>query len=105
MLPSGGLRGEGWPAGEVHVSDIWAALPFINHMCTGAMSGVSVFRLLNYSTSVATFESTFSAMGDRLLQMSGMKMTYNTLLNGTGSGRLISVEVYDQQKNKYLPLE
>jgi hypothetical protein len=35
------------------------------------MSGISVFRLLNYSTSVTTFESTYTEMGDRLLQMSG----------------------------------
>ena len=105
VLASGGVRGDGWPAGDVHVSDIWAALPFVNQLCTGVMSGVSVFRLLNYSTSVATFESTYTAMGDRLLQMSSMKMTYNTLLNGTGSGRLISVEVYDRQNNTYLPLE
>ena len=70
-LPSGGLRGEGWESGEVRVSDVWGALPFLNHVCTGVMSGVSVFRLLNYSTSVATFESTYSDMGDRLLQLSG----------------------------------
>ena len=105
VLNSGGLRGEGWPAGEVHVSDLWSALPFVNHICTGVMSGVSVFRLLNFSTSVATFESTYTKMGDRLLQMSGMKMTYNTLLNGTGPGRLISVDVWDRQKKEYLPLE
>ena len=71
VLPSGGLRGEGWESGEVRVSDVWGALPFLNHVCTGVMSGVSIFRLLNYSTAVATFESTYTDMGDRLLQLSG----------------------------------
>lgn len=71
VLPSGGLRGEGWGAGDVRVSDIWGALPFLNTVCTGVMSGVSVFQLFNYSTAVATFESTYTLMGDRLLQMSG----------------------------------
>ena len=74
VMASGGLRGEGWGAGYVRVSDLWGALPFLNHMCTGTMSGVSVFKLLNYSTAVATFESTYTAMGDRLLQMSGEEM-------------------------------
>ncbi|KAL7477242.1 hypothetical protein ACHAW6_003055 [Cyclotella cf. meneghiniana] len=105
VLSSGGLRGEGWEAGEVHLSDIWAALPFMNHVCTGVMTGVSVFRLLNYSTAVATFESTYTPMGDRLLQMSGMRMTYNTQLEGSGNGRLVSVDIWDREKNEFLPLE
>jgi len=87
------------------VSNIWEALPFINYKCSGVMSGVSVFRLLNFSTAVATFESTYTKMGDRLLQMSGMRMTYNTLVNGTGKGRLMSVDVWDRQREEYLPLE
>jgi hypothetical protein len=65
------IRGEGSDAGEVRVSDLWGALPFLNNICTGVMSGVSVFCLLNYSTAVATFESTYTDMGDRLLQVSG----------------------------------
>ncbi|KAL7482302.1 hypothetical protein ACHAW6_007980 [Cyclotella cf. meneghiniana] len=105
LLSSGGLRGEGWEAGEVHVSDLWAALPFMNNICTGTMTGVSVFRVLNYSTSVATFQSTYTEMGDRLVQMSGMRMTYNTQLEGSGKGRLISVEIWNRQKNEFLPLE
>ena len=105
VLPSGGLRGPGWPAGEVRMSDLWAAYPFINYKCTGVMSGVSVFRLLNYSTAVATFESTFTEMGDRLLQMSGMRMSYNTLVDGSGLGRLMSVDIWDKDAQEYLPLE
>lgn len=105
VLNSGGLRGPGWAEGPVHVGDLWAAIPFINYMCTGVMSGVSVYRLLNYSTAVSTFESTYTALGDRLLQMSGMKMTYNTLVDGPGSGRLMSVDIWDKDTQQYLPLE
>ena len=47
---SGGIRGPGWPEGPVRVGNIWEALPFANFLCTGVMSGVSVFRLLNYTT-------------------------------------------------------
>jgi len=100
---SGGLRGPGWPAGPVHVSDLWTALPFVNYRCAGIMSGVSVFQLLNHSTTMATFESTKTEFGDRLLQMSGMRMSYNTLVeNGT---RLMSVDVWDEEVGDYLPLE
>ena len=52
VMNSGGVRGPGWPAGEVRMSDIWAAHPFENYPCTGVMTGVSVFRLLNYSTTL-----------------------------------------------------
>mmetsp|Transcript_32654 Transcript_32654/g.39673 ORF Transcript_32654/g.39673 Transcript_32654/m.39673 type:complete len:1372 (-) Transcript_32654:215-4330(-) len=105
FLSSGGLRGPGWPEGPVRVGNIWEALPFANFLCTGVMSGVSVFRLLNYTTAVSTFESTYTTMGDRLLQMSGMKISYNTLVDGSGSGRLMSVDVWDKDTQVYLPLE
>jgi len=100
---SGGLRGPGWSAGPVHVSDLWTALPFVNYRCAGIMSGVSVFQLLNHSTTVATFESTKTDFGDHLLQMSGMRMSYNTLVEG--DTRLMSVDVWDEEVGDYLPLE
>jgi hypothetical protein len=55
---SGGLRGPGWPKGEVKMSDIFLALPFINSPCTGVMSGVAIYRLLKYSVGIAEFQST-----------------------------------------------
>lgn len=64
-----------------------------------------MYRLLNFSTAVATFQSTWTSMGDRLVQMSGMKMTYNTLVGGGGKGRLMSVDVYDRESKEYRPLE
>lgn len=33
FVTSGGLRGDGWPAGPVRISSIWAALPFPNGLC------------------------------------------------------------------------
>lgn len=56
FITSGGVRGPGWPAGGVTVADVWSALPFPNNLCTGRMNGVHLFKLLNYSMSVSTFE-------------------------------------------------
>jgi len=98
FVPSGGLRGPGWEAGEVHVSDIYRAMPFSNILCAGVMSGVSLFKLLNYSTSVATFQGMYTPNGDRLLQISGARYTYNTLLN---SSRLISIDIWNETSLAY----
>lgn len=32
-------------------------------------------------------------------------MTYNTLVNGTGAGRLMAVDVWDEDEQMYKPLE
>jgi hypothetical protein len=99
---SGGYRGPGKPAGKIRFSDLYAALPFPNTMCEGVMSGLSLFNLLNYTTSVATFQSEISSDGGRLLQLSGMTMTYNTNMQGS---RLIAVEIWDRDVGTYLPLD
>ena len=49
VLLSSGLRGSGWPAGNVQVSDIWSTFPFINYKCSGVMSG---FFLIRYCSIV-----------------------------------------------------
>jgi 7 transmembrane sweet-taste receptor of 3 GCPR/5'-nucleotidase, C-terminal domain len=102
FVSSGGLRGEGWPAGNVRVSNIWDALPFPNTVCTGTMTGVSLFNVFNYSTSVATFEGEVSTEGANLLQVSGMRITYNTELIGS---RLVSIEVFDLENDAYLHVD
>jgi hypothetical protein len=102
FVTSGGLRGPGWPAGPVRVSDLWAALPFANTMCTGNMTGVSLFKLFNVSISMATFQPIRDDNGDDLLQVSGMRLTYNTRLKDS---RLVSMEVWDKIKNDFFPIE
>jgi hypothetical protein len=99
---SGGYRGEGWPAGPVRLTDLYAGLPFPNTECVGKMSGLSLFKLLNYTTSVSTFEGQNSEEGGKLLQVSGIKVTYNTELK---ESRLIAVDVWDADKQSYLPLD
>jgi hypothetical protein len=37
--------------------------------------------------------------------MSGLRMTYNTQLKGSGKGRLISIDIWDREKDEFLPLE
>mmetsp|Transcript_23420 Transcript_23420/g.53443 ORF Transcript_23420/g.53443 Transcript_23420/m.53443 type:complete len:660 (-) Transcript_23420:285-2264(-) len=102
FTPSGGLRGPGWPAGQVRMSDLWSALPFANNLCSGVLSGLSIFKILDYSASVATFTSTYSEMGDRLMQVSGLRYTYNTELNGP---RIISIDVWDKGVENFVPLQ
>jgi 7 transmembrane sweet-taste receptor of 3 GCPR/5'-nucleotidase, C-terminal domain len=111
---SGGYRGPGWPAGPVHVNDIWATLPFDNLLCTGKMTGISLFRLFNYSISVATFEGENTSDGDRLLQVSGMRVTYNTNLPITSSSsnasssnttRLVALDVWNETAQSYVPIQ
>ncbi|CAB9531000.1 Gamma-aminobutyric acid (GABA) B receptor (Partial), partial [Seminavis robusta] len=102
FVTSGGLRGSGWPAGNVTVSNIWSTLPFPNTMCQGVMTGVSLFKLIDYSMGAATFESGETQDGGRLLQVSGMKIVYNTQLQ---EHRVISIDIWDEQTQAYQPIE
>lgn len=102
FITSGGLRGGGWPAGDVRVSNLWEALPFPNTECTGRISGLNLFHVFNFSTSVATFEGELTDTGGDLLQFAGMRITYNTELSPS---RLLSIDVWDEENGAYLPLE
>ena len=99
---SGGFRGEGWPAGPIRISNLWDLLPFPNNLCTGLMSGVSIFNAFNYSVGMATFEGHNTETGGLLLQVSGMRITYNTQMTGS---RLIAIDIWDEEKQNYLPIE
>jgi hypothetical protein len=68
----------------------------------GVMTGLSVFRLFNYSTSLATFQTEYTSTGDRLMQVSGVRVTYNTQLEGS---RLIAIEMMNRETGVYKPLE
>jgi hypothetical protein len=70
--------------------------------CVGTMSGLSLFKLMNYTTSVSTFEGADTNDGGRLLQVSGMKVTYNTELK---ESRLVAVDIWDEVQQDYIPLE
>lgn len=102
FINSGGVRGDGWPRGEVRMSDIWNTFPFANTLCEATMSGLSLFRLFNFSTSLATFQGEHTAAGDRLFQVSGVRITYNTLLN---TSRLVAMDVWDDTEQDYTPVE
>ncbi|KAL3917615.1 MAG: hypothetical protein SGILL_004629, partial [Bacillariaceae sp.] len=102
FVNSGGVRGSGWEAGPVHVSDLWESLPFSDKLCTGTMTGLSVFRLFNFSTSVATFQTEYTDLGDRLLQISGARVTYNSELEGS---RLLNVEIRNKTTAQYEPIQ
>lgn len=101
FITSGGVRGPGWQDGEVHVSNIWESLPFPNNLCTGRINGVHLFQLLNYSMSVATFEGKNTDDG-RLLQLSGLRVTYNTKLS---TSRILSIDVLDRESGEFKPID
>jgi len=103
IINAGGVRGPGWDAGEIHVSDMWAALPFANMLCEATVSGLSLVRLFNYSTSMAAYENRYVQDADRFMQVSGVRVTYNTKL--PSSGRLIAVDIWDDEKQEYAPVE
>ena len=106
FLSSGGIRGPGWEAGDVKVSDIWNMLPFPNTVCKGVMSGISLFRILDYSTREATFQSTYTPLGDRLLQVSGIRYRYNTELPATeNASRIVKIEIWDKESQRYRDIE
>jgi len=102
FLTSGGFTGVGWPTGPVGIPNIWGVLSFGNTLCTAKMSGVSLFRLFNYTTSWSTFESAETEEGGRLLQVSGARVTYNTQLTGS---RLVRLEVWDEESASYKDVE
>lgn len=111
FITSGGIRGVGWPAGPVRISNVWETLPFPNTICTGYMSGVSLYKLLAYSFGIATFELEDTRRGGRLLQIAGMRVTYNTKIDPPlldeedSSSRLIAIDIWDDVETKYKPIE
>lgn len=102
FTPSGGTRGPGWPAGPVRVSNIWAALPFANTVCTGRILGLRLWELINTSYGLATFNENVTDMGDRLLQVAGMRVRYAKHLP---QYRISSIEVLNRATNMYEPLD
>eukprot|EP00668_Euglena_longa_P010226 GGOE01012404.1.p1 GENE.GGOE01012404.1~~GGOE01012404.1.p1 ORF type:complete len:949 (+),score=256.65 GGOE01012404.1:172-2847(+) len=100
---SGGLRGPGWPIGPINVSDIWAAMPFANNPCTANLLGLTVWEIMNHSMALATFTGDTQGTGDRLLQVSGLRVTYNPTLSPT-SGRVTQIEAWSDAVQGYVPL-
>jgi len=52
--------------------------------------------------SVATFEGVDTEDGGRLLQVSGMRVTCNTKLEGS---RIVAIDIHDRHANIYRPLD
>lgn len=108
MLPviaiegSGGLRGTGWPAGNIKVSTLWNALPFVNQFCIAKLAGATIYKIFNFSIDTATFTSTRTEFGDRLMQVnSNVKIVYNTLRK---KDRLVSISIRGKD-GVFRPLE
>ena len=102
---SGGLRGGDWEVGNVvHMSDIWNALPFPNGICTGVMSGLSLYELVSFSVNSATFQTHGTDSGGNLIQVAKtMKIVYNTQM--AGDNKLVSVHVWNTATASFEPID
>ena len=104
FMTSGGVR-DGWPAGPVKVQNLWRGLPFPNTLCTGVMSGISLYRVLEYSTRVASFDDVREAdLASNLLQVAGLRVEYQQSL-GFNVSKVVSVDVYNRTTELYEPLD
>ena len=105
FITSGGVR-EGWPAGGVYVKDLWLALPFPNTLCTGTMTGISLFRLLDHATRTGTFDVRKAEGASDLLQLPrGMRVTLNKNRGGQGTPKIQRIEIYDRQSDEWQDLQ
>eukprot|EP00538_Stauroneis_constricta_P012874 CAMPEP_0119549126 /NCGR_PEP_ID=MMETSP1352-20130426/2901_1 /TAXON_ID=265584 /ORGANISM="Stauroneis constricta, Strain CCMP1120" /LENGTH=1270 /DNA_ID=CAMNT_0007594597 /DNA_START=577 /DNA_END=4389 /DNA_ORIENTATION=+ len=104
FVASGGFKGNGWDAGVVKLDYLYSALQFPNTECVGKMTGISLFRMLEFVTRIVPFDAIDSDEGDQLLQVSGMKITYNTRIP-IGTSRLIGVEVLNKETGQYEAIE
>jgi len=102
FLPSFLFGGDGWPAGEVTIKDLWDAFPFLSNVCYGTMTGLSLFKLLDFSISQATFTDKITAAGGNLLQVAGMKIQYDLTLP---TSRIYSIEIWDIDSGVFQPIE
>jgi hypothetical protein len=103
FLSSQMFEGHGWPAGKITESEIWEAVPFANNVCNGTMTGLSLFKVINYSIGESKFKGVETAKtGELLLQISGMKVTYNSELTGN---RIVAFDVWNNATGTYQPLD
>ena len=98
------FQGSGWSAGPVYENEVWNAVSFPHTLCTGTISGLTLFKLLNFSTSINSFGdgSTLRIDDGEFMQVSGMKYSYNSRLSGS---RITNVQVWDKSSQTYQPLE
>ena len=102
FLPSILFAGDGWDAGVVFESSLYESLPQINYVCNGTMNGVSLFELIHYSINQANFTGRVTRTAGELLQVSGMRITYNPELE---DNKLVAIDVYDETTKDYKPMD
>jgi len=100
----GAYNGPGWPAGDVRVSNLWETIPFANNVCEGYISGLNIWKLTNHSVSAATFSFANTPEGGNVLQVSGLRLTYNTLLD-PAVGKLVDLKIWNSTQDAFVPIE
>ena len=103
LLPSFMFNGPGWEEGEVRTLEILENIPYSTSRCSGTMTGHSLLRLINHSIATSSFGGFDSTKtGGRLLQVSGMKVVFNNIIDG--GNKIISIDIWDEQKSAFAPL-
>jgi hypothetical protein len=103
VVPSFMFDGPGWAEGEIRTLEILENIPYATSRCEGTMTGNSLLRLLNHTMHTATFGGFDDIKdGGRFLQISGLNVVYNPLLEGN---RILSVDVWDKDRNQHVPLQ
>eukprot|EP00759_Apiculatamorpha_spiralis_P055789 PhF_6_TR7898/c0_g3_i4/m.11685 len=101
LLNSGGIRGPGFPAGNITTSMLFMMNPYSNVLCTGTILGSTLLSIYNWSIHAATFTEVFNGnWGHMLLQNSNMRVRYNT-----DTRTLLSVSIWDNVTRSYQPLD
>ena len=104
LTNSGGFRGDGWPAGNLRISQLFTMVPFANRVCTGTVMGLTLFDMLNTSFSLATYAPVLTPTGNHLLQMSGIRVVVDPFRNAS-AGRLLQVNVWNASSKSWEPLK
>lgn len=96
------ITGTGWSFGQVHVSDIFKALPKPTTTCTGKISGRVLVRVLEHALTAETtsIEGNSTSLSSNFLQVSGLKIVYNNMRQD--STKLVSVKVWNPSEQAYL---
>eukprot|EP00760_Papus_ankaliazontas_P004007 PhM_4_TR11676/c0_g2_i1/m.13384 len=107
-IMNGGSYRQGWEAGDMHLSSLFASYPFADSSCTFKLWGSDVWRLYNFSVSAAPLTGDnldgYANTG-RMLQSKNARVVYNPQLETEGKGtRIASISILNRETGEYEPL-
>jgi 7 transmembrane sweet-taste receptor of 3 GCPR/5'-nucleotidase, C-terminal domain len=110
FLPGNSITGPGWSFGQVHVSDVWKAMPTPMTICTGEVKGSSLLQVLDRALQIGPNGEESGSVdpqngtGQPFLQVSGLQVVYSPNLLVGNTSQLVSVKVWDEKVRSFLNL-